>query len=94
MSDVGGQHAGTDEREGWISDVGRRTAPLRSASFGGLAVGVLLVVAGAAWLQSAQSATGSTSWGALVCFALAFGALGWGGLAALAFWVCRALLDR
>ena len=94
MSDAGGQRAGTDEQDGWVSDVERRTAALRSAALGGLALGVLLLVVGAGWLQSAQSATGGASWGALVCFALAFGALGWAGLAALAFWVCRAVLDR
>lgn len=94
MSDASGQHQWTDEDAGGASDTDRRIAPLGSAAFGGLAVGVLLLIAAAAWLQHAQNSVDGSLWGPLVCFLLAFGALSWGGLAALAFWICRAVFGR
>ena len=94
MSDVSDQRGWTQEDAGWVSDADRRIAPLRSAAFGGLVVGVLFLVVAAAWLQHVQDSTGGSLWGPLVSFFFAFGALSWGGLSALAFWICRAVLGR
>ncbi|WP_432571106.1 hypothetical protein [Kineococcus sp. SYSU DK005] len=97
MSDARGQHSWTDDRTGEVDEVDEveeRIAPLRSASFVGLGLGVLLLTVGTALLQDADTSASGLPRGSVLCFALAFGALGWGGLAALAFWVCRAFLGR
>lgn len=94
MSDASGQRQWTDQDAGWASAADKRVAPLRSAALGGLAAGVLLLVVAAAWLQHAQNSADSSVWGPLVCLLLAFGALSWGGLSALAFWVCRAVIGK
>ncbi|MEZ0491501.1 hypothetical protein AB2L28_04550 [Kineococcus sp. TBRC 1896] len=94
MSDASGHRQRTDDDAGWDGAADERVAPLRSAALGGLAVGVLLLVSAAAWLQHAQNSADGSVWGPLVCLLLAFGALSWAGLSALAFWVCRAVLGR
>ncbi len=81
-----------------VDETGPRPAgpvgALASAALAGLAIGVVLLVAGGAWLQQAGDTSGAVPWGALVTLVLAVGSLAWGGLAALAHWVCAALLDR
>lgn len=94
MSDGDGQHGRTTVEPGRSSDVERRTAPLRSASLGGLAVGGLLLVVAAAWLQHVQDSQDGSLWGPVVCLVFAVGTVGWAGLSALAFWVCRAVLGE
>ncbi|WP_369056280.1 hypothetical protein [Kineococcus terrestris] len=86
-----GAVTGVDEAE---PRPGGPVGALASAALAGLAVGVVLLVAGGAWLQQAGGASGAVPWGALVTLVLAVGSLAWGGLAALAHWVCAALLER
>ena len=88
VSELDGEPGWTDADAAWSDPVERNLDRLKNAAVAGVFLGILLGFIAVAVDQG----DGGLSGGAVVTFVVAFLALAWGGLAALAHWSCAALL--
>lgn len=91
MSELSDERPWADEQAGWGSDLDERLAPLRIGAVGGLVLCLMLLGVGAAALRQNTESV-DVPWVTIVSFALGVASFGIGGIAAVAFWVCRAVL--
>lgn len=92
MSELDGERGWTDGDAAWSNPVERNLDRLKDSAIAGLGLAILLLVAAAAQFSHAAGTVDGSPVAAVVTLVLAIGSLAWGGLAALAYWTCGALL--